>query len=128
MVLTKVGYGLSGLLGAGIIGIGVRFLAAPQAAAAGYGIPTERSGPASDPYLAAKGVRDIASGIVVFVLLGAGKPHILGRYLIAASIIPIGDGANVLRRNGSKVTAYGVHGTTAAIMLATAALLLNGPE
>jgi len=128
MVLTKVGYGLSGLLGAGIIGIGVRFLAAPQAAAAGYGILTERSGAASDPYLAAKGVRDIASGIVVFVLLGAGKPHILGRYLVAASIIPIGDATNVLRRNGSKVTAYGVHGTTAAIMLATAALLLGGPE
>jgi hypothetical protein len=80
MVLTKIGYGLSGLLGAGIIVIGARFLAAPQAAAAAYGITTEQSGPASDPYLAAKGVRDIASGIVVFVLFAAGKPHILGRY------------------------------------------------
>ena len=46
---------------------------------------------------------------------------------IAASIIPIDD-ANVLRRNGSKVSAYRVPGTTAAIMLATAALLLCGPE
>jgi hypothetical protein len=128
MVLTKIGYGLSGLLGAGIIVIGARFLAVPQAAAAAYGITTERDGPASDPYLAAKGVRDIASGIVVFVLLAAGKPHILGRYLVAASIIPIGDGTNVLRHNGPKATAYGVHGTTAAVMLATAALLLGGPE
>ena len=128
MVLTKIGYGLSGLLGAGIIVIGARFLAAPQAAAAAYGITTERDGPASDPYLAAKGVRDIASGIVVFVLFAAGKPHILGRYLVAASIIPIGDGTNVLRHNGPKATAYGVHGTTAAVMLATAALLLSGPE
>ena len=57
MVLTKIGYGLSGLLGAGIIVIGARFLAAPQAAAAAYGITTEQGGPASDPYLAAKGVR-----------------------------------------------------------------------
>jgi len=128
MVLTKIGYGLSGLLGAGILVIGARFLAAPQAAAAGYGILTERRGAASDPYLAAKGVRDIASGMGVFVLLGARKPHILGRYLIAASIIPIGDATNVLRRNGSEVSAYRVHGTTAAIMLATAALLLCGPE
>jgi len=47
---------------------------------------------------------------------------------IAASIIPIGDATNVLRRNGSKVSAYRVPGTTAAIMLATAALLLCGPE
>ena len=128
MVLTKIGYGLSGLLGAGIIVIGARFLAAPQAAAAAYGITTEQGGPTSDPYLAAKGVRDIASGVVVFVLFAAGKPDILGRYLAAASIIPIGDGINVLRHNGPKATAYGVHGTTAAVMLATAALLLSGPE
>ena len=124
MVRTKIGYGLSGVLGAGIIVIGARFLAAPQAAAAGYGITTEQG----DPYLAVKGVRDIASGVVVFVLLAAGKPHILGRYLAAASIIPIGDAIVVLRGHGPKATAYGVHGTTAAVMLGTAALLLSGSE
>ena len=68
------------------------------------------------------------SGVVVFVLLAAGKPHALGRYLIAASVIPIGDAIIVLRGNGPKATAYGVHGTTAAVMLGTAALLLSGPE
>jgi hypothetical protein len=73
-------------------------------------------------------VRDIASGVVAFVLLATGKPHILGRYLAAASIIPIGDATIVLRRDGPKATAYGVHGTTAAVMLGTAALLLSGPE
>jgi hypothetical protein len=123
-VPTKVGYGLSGLLGAGIIVIGVRFLVAPRVAAAQYGLTTEQR----DPYLAVKGVRDIASGVAVFVLLPAGKPHILGRYLIAASIIPIGDAIIVLRGNGPKATAYGVHCTTAAVMLGTAALLLSGPE
>ena len=128
MVRTKIGYGLSGLLGAGIIVIGVRFLLVPPAAAADYGISTEQGGPASDPYLAAKGVRDIASGVVAFVLLATGKPHILGRYLAAASIIPIGDAITVLRGDGAKATAYGVHGTTAAFMLGTAGLLLSGPE
>ena len=128
MVRTKIGYGLSGLLGAGIMVIGVRFLLVPPAAAADYGISTEQGGPASDPYLAAKGVRDIASGVVAFVLLATGKPHILGRYLAAASIIPIGDAIIVVRGNGPKATAYGVHGTTAAAMLGTAALLLSGPE
>ena len=123
-MLTKIGYGLSGLLGAGIIVIGARFLVVPRAAAAGYGISTQQG----DPYLAVKGVRDIASGVVVFVLLAAGKPHVLGKYLVAASIIPIGDAIIVLRGNGPKATAYGVHGTTAAIMLGTAALLLSGPE
>jgi hypothetical protein len=79
------------------------------------------------PRLAAKGVRDIASGAVVFVLLAAGKPHILGRFMVAASIIPVGDGINVLRRGGPRSTAYGVHGATAAAMLATATLLFIGP-
>src|SRR5262249_47263276 len=60
MMRAKIGYGLSGALGAGIIVIGVRFLVAPPAAAAAYGISTEQDGPASDPYLATKGVRDIA--------------------------------------------------------------------
>jgi len=97
-------------------------------AAAQYGITTEQGGPASDPYLVAKGVRDTASGVAAFALLAAGKPHVLGRYLIAASIIPIGDAIIVLRGNGPKATAYGVHGTTAAVILGTAALLLSGPE
>ena len=128
VVPTKIGYALSGLLGAGIIVIGARFLAAPQTAAAAYGIPNEQGGPASNPYLAVKAVRDIASGVVAFVLLAGGKPHSLGRYLAAASIIPIGDATIVLRHDGPKATAYGVHGTTAAVMLGTAALLLIGPE
>ena len=128
MALTKIGYGVSGLVGAGIIFIGARFLVAPQVAAAGFGITTEQRGGVPDPYLAVKGVRDIASGIVVFVLLAAGKPHVLGGYMAAASIIPIGDGIIVLRHNGSKATAYGVHGATAAVVLTTAAVLLTGPS
>jgi len=127
MALTKIGDGLSGLVGAGIIFIGARFLAAPRVAAASYGIATEQNGGPTDPYLAAKGVRDIASGIAVFVLLAAGTPRILGGYMAAASIIPIGDGINVLRSNGPKATAYGVHGATAAVMLATAAILCTRP-
>ena len=102
-------------------------LSRPRSRQLGTGSPTS-SGPGSDPYLAVKGVRDIASGVVTFVLLATGKPHILGRYLAAASIIPIGDATIVLQRHGSKGTAYGVHGTTAAVMLGTAAILLSGPE
>jgi hypothetical protein len=126
MVRTKIGYGLSGLLGAGIIFIGVRFFVAPQVAAAGFGITPTQDGEATDPYLAVKGVRDIASGVAVFVLLASGKPRALGGYVAAASMIPIGDGINVLRHNGPKRIVYGVHGATAAAMLTTAILLLTG--
>jgi hypothetical protein len=126
MVRTKIGYGLSGLLGAGIIFIGVRFLAAPRVAAPAFGITPAQEGKATDPYLAVKGVRDIASGVAAFVLLAARKPHVLGRYMAAASMIPIGDAMIVLRHNGPKKIAYGVHGVTAAAMLTTALLLLTG--
>jgi hypothetical protein len=53
MVMTKIGYGLSGLLGAGIIFIGARFLVAPQVAAAGFGITTDHDG-GTDPYWRSK--------------------------------------------------------------------------
>ena len=66
MLLTDIGYGLSGLLGLGIIFIGTRFLLAPQVAAADFGIATGPGGGSTDPYLSVKGVRDIASGLVGF--------------------------------------------------------------
>ena len=123
MLLTDIGYGLSGLLGLGIIFIGTRFLLAPQVAAADFGIVTGPGGGSTDPYLSVKGVRDIASGLVAFILLAAGVPHLLGGFMLAASIIPVGDAIIVLRRNGPKATVYGVHAATAAVMLAAAAFL-----
>ena len=39
MTITGLAYGLSALVGAGIIVVGARFLIAPRAAAAGYGLP-----------------------------------------------------------------------------------------
>ena len=123
MILTNIGYGLSGLLGLGIIFIGTRFLIAPRAASASFGIAAGPDGSSTDPYLSVKGVRDIASGLVVFILLAAGEPRLLGGFMLAATVIPVGDAIIVLRRNGPKATAYGVHAATAAVMLAAAALL-----
>ncbi len=51
--------------------------------------------------------------------------HVLGWFELAASTIPIGDAIIVLRSNGPKATAYGVHGATAVVLLATAALLFT---
>ena len=124
MLRTRIGYALSGGVGVAIIAVGARFLAAPQTAAAGYGLDRD----ASDPYLAVKAVRDIASGVVTFILIAAGEPRTLGRYMIAASVIPVGDAAIVLGHGGPKSIAYGVHAPTAAVMLATAALLLDGVD
>ena len=52
-------------------------------------------------------------------------PHVLGWFELAASIIPIGDAIIVLRHGGPQAIAYGVHGATAVVLLATAALLIT---
>jgi hypothetical protein len=79
----------------------------------------------ADPYLSVKGVRDIASGLIAVILLAARMPHVLGWFELAASTIPIGDAIIVLRSNGPKATVYGVHGATAVVLLATAAMLFT---
>ncbi|HTA11000.1 MAG TPA: DUF4267 domain-containing protein [Streptosporangiaceae bacterium] len=122
---TDLGYALSGLVGLGITVVGTRFLVSPAKAAAAYGISVGQEVSGADPYLSVKGVRDVASGLMTFVLIAAREPRVLAGFLVAATVIPVGDAVIVLRRGGRKSTAYGVHVPTAAAMVATAAILLG---
>ena len=124
MTATTIAYTLAGLIGAGIIFIGARFIVAPHVAAAGYGVQPHLSQKAAGAYLSVKGVRDIATGLFVIILMVAGATHLVGWVMLAATIIPIVDATIVLRNGGSKSIAYGVHGGTAVVMLITTALLL----
>lgn len=124
MTVTIIGYSLAGLLAAAIIFIGARFLLTPRVAAAGYGVLPDLDQPGAGAYLRVKGVRDIATGLFVVILMVAGTAHLVGWAMLAATIIPLADAAIVLRNGGSKSIAWGVHVGTAAIMLVTTALLL----
>ncbi len=128
-MLTTIASITSGAIGVGIIVIGARFLLVPQAAAAGYGVlaaPAVAQGQAASPYpwLYVKGLRDIASGIFIFILLANQAPQVLGAFMAAASVIPVGDAVIVLRSGGTRAVAFGIHGVTAAVMLAASAALL----
>jgi hypothetical protein len=119
-----------GVIGVAIVFLGARFLVAPQTAAAGYGVPVETAptparlaGPY--PWLYVKGVRDIASGLFTFILLANHAPHVLGAFIAAAAVIPVGDAAIVLRSGGTRAAAFGIHGVTAVVMLAAGAALLT---
>src|SRR5262249_55870654 len=79
-------YVLSALVGLGIIFVGGRFLVAPSVGATGHGVA-----PGKVAYLSAKGVRDIVSGLFVFVLIGNGAPHVLGWIMGVATLIPAAD-------------------------------------
>jgi Domain of unknown function (DUF4267) len=124
MTATTIAYTLAGLIAAGIILIGARFLVAPRVAAAGYGVQPDLGPRSVGAYLSVKGVRDIASGLFIFILMAAGATHLLGWVILAATIIPIADAIIVLGHGGPKSIAWGVHGLTAVVMLITSALLL----
>jgi hypothetical protein len=128
-MLTTLASAVSGLIGVGIMLIGARFLLAPHAAAAGYGMTAEPLAPnipagSPDPWLYAKGVRDIASGIFIFIPLAYRAPHVLGAFMAAASLIPVGDAVIVLSGGGTCVAAFGIHGAMAAVAMAVSAVLL----
>ena len=122
VLLTNIGYGLSGLLGLAIVGIGTRFLLAPRAAAAGFRIAIGRDGGSANPYLSVKGVRDIASGLVVFILLAAGNRACWAGSCWRPASSPSATPSSCCG-NGPKATVYGVHAATAAVMLAAATFL-----
>jgi Domain of unknown function (DUF4267) len=124
MTVHLIGYILAGLLAAGIIFIGARFLLAPRVAAAGYGVLPDVDQSSVVAYLSVKGIRDIATGLVVIVLMVAGATHLVGWVMLVATVIPLADAAIVLRSGGAKSTAWGVHGGTAVVMLIASALLL----
>ena len=49
MTATTIAYTLAGLIAAGIIFIGARFLVAPRVAAAGYGVQADLGQPSPAP-------------------------------------------------------------------------------
>jgi hypothetical protein len=123
-MLTNVATMLAGLIGMGIIIVGARAFWAPQAAV-GFGIPdTPTEDRSFQAWLAVKAVRDIASGLFIFIPLASGSPHLLGWVMLAVTGIPVGDALIVLRSNGPKSAVYGIHGATAVVLLAISVLLL----
>ena len=116
--------GIAALTGLFIIYIGLEYLLIPQVAAAAFGAPTwpQRDGTA---FLAVKGVRDIATGLVVFALLLSGHRRALGWAMLAFAFIPVGDMVIVLSQGGPPATALGIHGLTAVVVLVGAGLLLR---
>ncbi|MFE5580476.1 DUF4267 domain-containing protein [Kitasatospora sp. NPDC056531] len=123
-MLINIANVLAGLIGVGIILVGVQEIWRPQASA-GFGIPGT---PVEDgnfqAWLSVKAARDIVSGLFIFILLAGATHHLLGWFMLAATGIPVGDMLTVLRNNGPKAAAYGVHGATAAVTLVSSLLLL----
>ena len=121
-MLTPIAYGLAIALDLLVLLIGGRFLIAPRAAAAGYGVPAAT--PGGDPaYLTIKGLRDGTYALVGLALLAFAGAHAEAWFMLAVALVPLGDTLIVLRHGGTRATAFGIHFTTAVLVLLSAALL-----
>jgi hypothetical protein len=108
------------LAAGGIIGIGAMYLLRPRVMTHNFGLPLPEEGRNTTWWLRLKGSRDIVSGLVVLALMMWGTPFLLGLILLIEALIPIGDMSLILAAKGSTKTAFGVHGLTAALMIAGA--------
>ncbi|WP_232385163.1 DUF4267 domain-containing protein [Actinomadura violacea] len=121
---SRTGSALALLTGVGIGYVGLSYLLDPTGTAQGFGLPAVPSGDAT-AWLNIKGVRDLGTGLTVLTLMARGKREALGLVMLAFSTIPAGDMLTILAHHGSKATAFGVHGATAAAVLASGLLLLR---
>src|ERR1700733_8758235 len=127
--MIQIGYVLSGLIAAAILFLGARFWLAPATASAAFGIagsPSPSTG--FNAWLSVKGTRDIAACLFVFLLMANGSPRLLGEFMLVASLIAFRDMVTVLRSGGSRALAFGMHGLTGLVIVATGASLIVGAK
>lgn len=116
---------IAALISAAIIVIGLLYLLSPPRILGGFGLEPPASDAATLAWLRLKGVRDIASGLVVLALLFTASQRILGIAVLILALIPFGDMSVVLGSGGSKTTALSVHGVTCALMIAVGLMLIQ---
>lgn len=120
-MLMPITYGLAALLDLLLVFVGARFLLAPRAAAAGYGVPAKADG---DPaYLTIKGLRDGGYGLLGLALLAFAGPPAAAWFMLIVVLVPLGDMIIVLRNGGPKAVAFGVHFATSVVALLATVLL-----
>jgi hypothetical protein len=90
------------LIAVSIIVIGCFYLAAPQRILGSFGLKPPASDADTRAWLRLKGIRDVASGLVVLTMMLTANSRTVGTVLIVLAIIPLGDMSNILGSGGSK--------------------------
>lgn len=116
---------LAALIAAGIIAVGCLYLTSPERILGGFGLRPPASDPDTRSWLRLKGIRDIASGLIVLTMMLAANRRSVGLVLLVYATIPFGDMSVVLASHGSKSKAFSIHGVTGAVMLVVGVLLLH---
>lgn len=100
---------ISLLIGTGLLFIGGRFLLAPEAGEAGFGLSYQQPNYALH---SVKGIRDIFSGLIIILLAWSHYRRPLLLTLLAGSVIPFADMLIVWQTPGSTLWAMFIHGGT----------------
>ncbi|MFC4020937.1 DUF4267 domain-containing protein [Micromonospora sp. GCM10011542] len=120
-MLSTIAYGLAVVLSLFCVFIGARFLLAPRASAAGYGVPARPDGDSA--YLTIKGLRDLSYGLLGLALTAFTTADAVAWFMLIVALNPLGDTLVVLRHGGTRTVAFGIHFATAVVILLDAALL-----
>ena len=116
---------LTALMAVSIIVIGCFYLAAPERISGTFGLKPPASDVDTRAWLRPKGIRDIASGLVVLAMMLTADSRLVGIVLLVLAIVPFGDMSIILGSGGSKSKAFSVHGVTCAVMLVVGLLLIH---
>ena len=116
---------LAALIAAGIIVIGCFYLVSPERMSGSFGLKPPASDADTRAWLRLKGIRDVASGLVVLAMMATADWRLVGIALLVEAVIPFGDMSISLGSGGRKATAFSVHGVTCAVMLVVGLLLIH---
>jgi uncharacterized membrane protein len=116
---------LAALIAVAIIVIGCFYLVSPERISGTFGLKPPATDADTRAWLRLKGIRDVASGLVVLTMMLTMGGRAVGVVLLVFAIIPFGDMCNILGSGGSKSTAFSVHGITCAVMLVVGLLLIH---
>src|SRR4051812_21371266 len=114
-MLHTVGLVISWIVSLGIITIGIAYWCRSEKNAEGFGLPVLPH-PEARGWWQVKGIRDIATGLIVIVMIFLA-PAAVGWAVLVEALIPLGDAAAILGNGGRRSAAFGIHGATAVVMV-----------
>jgi len=124
-MMTTILLSLAALMAVAIILIGCFYLASPERMTGSFGLKPPASDVDTRAWLRLKGIRDVASGLVVLTMMLTVGPRSVGIALLVLAITPFGDMSVILGSGGSKSKAFSIHGATCAAMLVVGLLLIH---
>src|SRR6516164_906599 len=93
---------VAALIAVGIIVIGCFYLLSPERISGTFGLKPPASDADTLAWLRPKGIRDVASGLVVLAMMLTVGTRSVGIALLVLAVIPFGDMSIILGSGGSK--------------------------